>query len=539
MGVLTATRPEPLCPTPLELRALTSPETRDALAAVADAFRTSQEDLRPLGGRPAGCYQINVTVQAAPSDQTVAAFSDSAAWAEPQLACPQPGSTASPCPEPLRDVGPHPDVWLPASATEYQRVADAVRRPESAVSLGVPFTVARSPAVLAVSRRDGLTGRARAGETDADLVRAATAQGFTVRGAAPLSSDTALVHALHLPAGTGTDDPAPRGDDTAVICDAATATGQRRALLITEAEAAALFDPTMPGRPSCLGQYADPYTAYYPRDVPGLDLTFVPVTWRDAHADTAQRTEAVRRFAQWLRSPDGLRELGREGFRGADPKARPTTAPLLRDVFVRDPGPPPPPPPAADVDALVRRYGQPGGRRDVLFAVDVSTSSYSGSRAATIRSVLSAAVGGLAADDRYGIAAIPGSTGTDGHPAAPLPLGTHPAADAHRAIGALTAVDDDAPIAAALTGWSDQLARDHAGLPLLVLITDDEDSRGISRPPRGDVPVVVVSTEEFGCKLDFNIELTRAKGACLDASQDLPGRIGRTIAQLTATGGTG
>ncbi|MFI2302815.1 substrate-binding domain-containing protein [Actinacidiphila glaucinigra] len=528
-GWTWAHRPAPLCPAPLELRVLTSPETRAALASVLDVFQDGEATgtTASLGGRPEGCGQINTTVYAAPADRTIAAFRASAAWAEPERACEDGGSgeDGGDCALPLRDVGPHPDVWIPAAGTAPTQVAAETRRPESVVALGRPVTLAHSPAVVAATT--SLEGVGRTGSTAQQLVDAAHAQDVVVRSAEPHSSDAALGQLLHLRPGTRvTTDAVPPADDRALACSARTWLVERRgtqqALLTAESTLAGLVTPALESRPPCLGNQSDPYTAYYPADVPPLDLTLVPVTWETGRADRADRAEAVRRLAGWLRSGPGQRALAAQGFRtdvsGTDAAG---DTPLDSAVFVADPPAGGEPAGRGDIEAALRDHGGAAGtRREVLFAVDVSSSSYSGANVAAVRSVLARASG-----YRYGIAAVPGRT--------LLPIGPNDAAARDAAIRALAPVERDAPVAAALRRWSRALA-DSPGA-LIVLVTDDEDSAR-EEPPDVDVPVLVVSLESYGCSLRFNKAVTEGGGACLAATRDLPNRVAETITRLTSGG---
>ncbi|WP_431949658.1 caspase, EACC1-associated type [Actinacidiphila sp. bgisy167] len=534
-----AHRPPPLCPAPLELRVLTAPETRAALSSVLDAFQDSEADgaTASLGGRPEGCGQINTTVYAAPTDRAVAAFRSSAAWAEPERACAggaeDGGSTdggdgedREDCAMPLRDVGPHPDVWIPAAGTAVTRVLAETRRPESVVALGRPVTLAHSPAVVATTT--SLDGVERTGSTVQQLVDAAHAQDVVVRSAEPHSSDAALHQLLHLRPGTRvTTDAVPPADDRALACSARTwlveRGGTQQALLTAESTLAGLVTPTLESRPPCLGNQSDPYTAYYPSDVPPLRLTFVPVTWETGRADRADRAEAVRRLGAWLGSRPGQRALAAQGFRtDVSGTEEADDTPLDSAVFVADPRAGGRPPTREDIEDALRAGGEAAGtRRDVLFAVDVSSSSHSRANIPLVRSVLARASG-----YRYGIAAVPGRTLLD--------IGAHDAAARDAAIRELASVERDAPVAAALRQWSRALA-DSPGA-LIVLITDDEDSAG-EEPPDTDVPVLVVSLEAYGCSLHFNKAVTENGGACLAITRDLPNRVAETIDRLT-TGGS-
>jgi hypothetical protein len=511
-GYTAANRPAPLCPAPLELRVLTSPETRGAVASVLDAFQESAEGTTPLtgdGSRPDGCGQINTTVYSAPTDKVAAAFRDSAAWAEPERACASSEPTA--CNSPLVEVGAHPDVWIPESSSAYTRVREAAERPESVVDFGTPRTLARSPAVVAAT--EDLPGVERNGSTLAQLVKAADDKDITVRSADPRSSDAALDLLLHLPA---TARSFSATDDRELVCEARTGLSdsppQRLALLTAESTVAALTTD-LDSRPPCLGDSTDSYAVYYPRDVPPLDLTYIPVTWETSHADRADRTAAVQRLAAWLTSPAGQRELATQGFRTTAAAAgswrdyRFAVRPVTGSGSAS----------AARISALLASYAAAGeGRRDVLFAVDVSSSAYSGGNIPVINSLLARAAKSLNPKDRYGILAVPGGT--------VLALGTHSGGQLDAALRALRAVKRDAPISAAL-------ADAPSSLSVLVLVTDDEDSARATAPdPPLKMPVVVVSLEDFGCALAFNKKLTAHDGTCIDTSEDIADRLVEALA---------
>jgi hypothetical protein len=500
-GYAIANRPAPLCPAPLELRVLSSPETRAALASVLDAFQDSTEATTPLttdGARPQGCGQINTTVYAAPTDKAIAAFRDSAAWSEPEHAC---AADDAACRSPLVDVGAHPDIWIPESTAAYTRVLDATRRPESALALGAPHTLARSPVVVAAT--EDLPGVSQSGSTLAQLVASARAKGMTVRSADPRSSDAALAALLHLPVTGSLRSGA--ADDRELACQARAglieSPPQRLALLTSESTVAADVTPGLDSRPPCLGNQTDPYAVYYPRDVPPLDLTYIPVTWETGRSDLPDRSAAVQRLLSWLTSAAGGRHLAAQGFR---PASTPLGAPLATYRFHAHPAlATGATVPLRRLTGLLQSYAASGeAPRRILFAVDLSTSAYS---RGTVDSLLTRATNSLGSTDRYALGAVPGGT--------VLPLGTHSAGERDDALGRLKPVARDAPI--------DSTVRNvPGGYSLLVLITDDEDSPRAAQP-RAAVPVIVVSLEDFGCALAFNKAVTAHGGACVDTSQDL------------------
>ncbi|GAA1924297.1 hypothetical protein GCM10009716_35720 [Streptomyces sodiiphilus] len=328
VGRLLQPGPDPCLPA-LELRILTTPEQEAAIARVLEGFHASPLADRPLGDRPEGCRQIGTTVHAAPTGPAVRALRDSAAWAEPERACPRTTAERD-CAAPLRDVGPQPDVWLPAASTSLARVRDAVERPESALYLGEPETLARSRAVLAVpGSLKGVEEDWRPRHSLGELLAIAEREQLPVRHADPDSSEAALAHALAeslAPDNTGLpeqDEEVP-ADDSRLLC-ALAGEEPRAALLIAEPTAAMLLEESL--GPACLtgsrsrylyGAADAGFTAYYPNDVPALDLTFVPVHWEGATADAADRREAVERLRRWLRSDEGRWALAEQGFRDRD-----------------------------------------------------------------------------------------------------------------------------------------------------------------------------------------------------------------------------
>jgi len=119
----------PPCPTPTELRVLTSQEDLGAIQAVIPAF----EQYEPAH-RHTGCYVVNLTAYAGPSD--------SAAWS---------GFSTGWGPSALSSAGPRPDIWIPTSSAEVSEVASHLPTGLRIKELG---SVGSSPLVVGVP--DGL-----------------------------------------------------------------------------------------------------------------------------------------------------------------------------------------------------------------------------------------------------------------------------------------------------------------------------------------------------------------------------------------------
>lgn len=534
----------PDCETPLQLNVLTTPEYEQSLSRVIEQFERSEAAAEPIGDQPEGCRQISVFVYSAPGSSVVDAFSASASWAEPERACEDGGEET--CIQPLSEVGPRPDVWIPASSMSVDRVETATQSPESDAYLGERTTLARSPAVVAVPGE--LDGVSRTGESLADLLAAAEDQGLSVLRAAPESSDASLAFGAADDSGhiAAADDGVLPQDDASLLCKLAAEGAQESALLVTERTVVSLIDQEQ--GPACLtgtdSAYAyqesaaeGRYTAYYPNDVAELDLSFVPVRWEQASGDEAQRTTATERLRDWLTSAEGRTALAEQGFRDRDAQqeqeqeqetgtATVADTPLNNEAFhysgsvpveARQPG-------AAEVAEYLEQRQQGRGTRRVVFVVDVSSGSLTGERRDTIAGLLRAGIGALSDGDAYGLLATPGGGGSGGSGDAHWELGldTHRSGEADQAIDGLTAVDADARIADALTEGFAALAAGAADddATLLVLITDDEDS--VTQPDRTaateDVPVAVV-TLGTGCDLAFNAALTSGPGStCIEGA---------------------
>ncbi|NEY37049.1 solute-binding protein, partial [Streptomyces sp. PRKS01-65] len=124
------------CRPALELRVLTDPDLEPTIRAAADAYLTS--DGNTTGD---GCRRSGITVYSAGSADAVAALrGQTGAWQEPH----EDGA------HPQRDVGPQPDVWIPASRADAARVR--LGQDTDAVAALDPDEkpLAYSPVVLAV-----------------------------------------------------------------------------------------------------------------------------------------------------------------------------------------------------------------------------------------------------------------------------------------------------------------------------------------------------------------------------------------------------
>jgi hypothetical protein len=361
------------------------------------------------------------------------------------------------------------------------------------------------------------------------LLGRATGADLGVLRSAPASSDASLAHGLRADDGQLGDEGLLLPDDSELLCSLADVASDPEAplpaLLLAERSMVPLVEDEY--APACLtssdsgfvlDEQDDRYTAYYPTDVAPLDLTFVPVRWERASGDTGERALAVQRLSGWLRGEVGGAALVGQGFRGPEAGSlRDDVVTPLRDTVFGgdeiDVGNPVSPDAAAE---YLAREAENRPARDVVFVVDLSSGSYIGDRRTTTQAVLRGALRTLDSEDRYAILTTPGDL--DDSVGEELSLDFHDAADAEEVIGDFEGVSTNADIEEALGEVLGMLSGSVVGTraPLLVLVTDDEDSG--EQPDRSDtpeVPVAVVSLD-LGCEKSFNRELTSHQDLCIE-----------------------
>lgn len=531
---------DPSCATPLELRVLTDPDLEPTLRAAADAYLTS-----PANTTGHGCRRSGLTVYGAGSADAVDALrEDTDAWQEP----------VAEETNPQRDVGPQPDVWIPASSTDVTRVTGD-RRGRVYAELerdDRPFVY--SPVVLAVPR--DLAGPV-AERTDRPLTRLIDDllrrdPQAEVRRTDPEFTTSALLATLGLYDGGGDPGeaerrlapgaPAPRAADLLCALPDDAATDRRTAALAPEF--------LLKSGVGCRQAIRTPRLASYPTDVPGLTPTFVRVRWKDADLDATARDEAVHRFRAWLTEGAGLTVFRDAGFRSAA-GARPLLdADHLGTGVLRDPGRAAADSPRTALESALTRYRGASGPGRVQYLLDNS-----GSMAALWEGpgggpgILRQSLAGLGDQDQYGVWTVSGTSGAR-HDVL-LPFGHHQRADAERALDPRRTTVRDAeadPRTALLAAFDDMAGRgaDDDGPQLIVFLTDDEDHTRLTgahldtvltRARQAKVPVVMVSLDSGACdrgRADAAIA-EASGGRCLDAGDDL----GAALLDEVARAGTG
>ncbi|MFD4788655.1 caspase family protein [Streptomyces sp. NPDC058459] len=539
------------CRPPLELRLLTDPDLEVPVRHAAGGYLMSEANRTAEG-----CRRSGITVYSAGASETVTGFLDQADhW---QI----PGSSGL---DPQRDIGPQPDIWIPATSASVRRTQVIARRPiVTLVSYG---PLAYSPTVLAVPqdiagasvadrtgaplgtlvkrlterRKDADVRRADPEYTDAALLATV---GLYGKGAAMVSEGEASVAQSGLLSPTGGDLLCTLSDRRAAD-GSSTDTDDRTAALVPEflLARAADCDGTLPR----VRRMAE-----YPTDIPPLDPAFVQVDWEGGDRDRQARDEAVRRFHDWLTrekddagGPAGLSALGEYGFRDVH-GAHDRLGPPGRDTgTLSAPGRLPAPSTADAMATALEKYRRVNGPGRVLFLLDSSGSmgtAWEGPSGAP--GILNQSLGGLGADDEYGVWAVAARRG--GPYRELLPLRAHVRAEAEKAVDGAAVQDAEADPYGALSAAIDVMKAKDDGRPqMIVYLTDDEDNDHLARHLQDlrrkaedeHVPVVMAALDSGGCdKGKPDTVIARASGGrCLDTGHDLATGLSDEVAR-TGTG---
>ncbi|MFF2381555.1 caspase family protein [Streptomyces sp. NPDC058108] len=546
------------CAPPLELRLLTDPDLEPAVRKAADTYLTSETNTTGDG-----CRRSGITVYAAGSAAVVAGLRDqSDPWQRPvddEL-------------DPQRDIGPQPDIWIPATAATAARARPTGLR-RSYLSLDpddAPF--AYSPVVLSVPQEIAEASVAdRTGDSLAGLRRKLTRRdgGAEVRRADPAYTDSALLATVGL-YGTGTPDVSRAEKGVEQTGPVSPTAGDLLCALPDDADtdrgtAALVPEFLMVSGVGCDRTTRTLRMAEYPDDVPALAPIFVRVRWKDGDADGAARDDAVRSFREWLTEPGGgsgggkghgagggggLAVFAEEGFRSPSGAHALLSSRVPDSGLIADPGAAPGAAGAEAMETALKRYRNANGPGRVLFLLDSSGSMaglWQGPGGAP--GILKQSFAGLGDRDEYGVwsVASPGGRPYDEI----LAFGPHARQDAERTVDRKAVVQDaEADPYAALGAAVDTMARkgrDDDRPELIVLLTDDEDNdRLTARGHLGEllgrlhdkgVPVVMAALDSGGCAKDGpDRRISEASGGrCLDTSGDLVADLRNEVAR-TGTG---
>lgn len=525
--VLPRLDPPVRCAPPLELRLLTDPDIETTVRKAATAYMASDANRTDDG-----CRRSGITTYSAGAADVVAAFrDDTEAWQQPAT-----GDI-----NPQRDIGSQPDIWIPAASADVER-ANSGTRPAFA-SLGDFQPLASSPIVLAVPESfahdpSRLKGQKLAGLLAGLRTEYPRAQ---VRRADPEFTEAALLatSGLYATAASGRDaektvaqsgPPAPTARD--LLCDLAEVdeVDDRTAVLVPEH----LFTTGV----GCESWSRAVRVAQYPDDVPGLDLTYVRVTWKNAQRDRDARNEAAEGFREWLGGKDGAEVFRADGFR--EPAGGGGTADTAGwavqtvNGTLTDPGPLAGAASGDTMNEALRTYRSANGPGSVLFLLDSSGSmgdKWHGPSGAP--GILKQSLRGLGDEDTYGVWSVGEKEGVS-HTTL-VGFGSHRNADAESTIdkrAEVEAVEAD-PYHALNDAWSFMAKHktDDQHPRLIVYLTDDEErdklteggrlARLLKSARERDVPIVVVSVQQGTCDAGKPNEriAVASGGRCLDANR--------------------
>ncbi len=293
------------CRPALELRVLTDPDLEPAIRAAADAYLTSGANTTDDG-----CRRSGVTVYSAGAAAVVTALGERTdAWQKPREDD-----------NPQRDIGPQPDVWIPATGADVGRVTAAQEDRVFARLEPDAEPFAYSPVVLAVPRGLARTVEQPTGQSLSELVDAL--------GGAPDAGSAPPRPRVHRLGTAGDHGPVRRRGPGTGAADARAAE-QRLArpgrpepsaarLLCTLPDDDAVDDRSAALVPEfllksgvgCHPATRAPRIAAYPDDVPGLEPTFVRVRWEDGDRDAERarrRGEPLPYLADRRERQDGAR----------------------------------------------------------------------------------------------------------------------------------------------------------------------------------------------------------------------------------------
>ncbi|WP_329241223.1 substrate-binding domain-containing protein [Streptomyces sp. NBC_01478] len=525
-GIYTLAAGSPSCGPPLELRLLTDPDLESTVRAASDAYLTS--DANTTGD---GCRRSGITVYSAgAADAVTALHRQSAAWQEPR----------DPDTDPQRDVGPQPDIWIPASAADAERVT-AHPDPDSVVTLtpdSEPF--AYSPLVLAVPEHIAAPESLRTGHQLNELIDELRGRDSHAEVARPDPefTDAALLATMGLYRDAAQPDtaeglvrqpgpPSPTAADLLCTLPDDDTVDNRTAALVPEflLKSGVGCDRTTRSR----------RIAEYPDDTSGIEPTYVRVGWQGATRDQPARDAAAEDFHTWLTGNGGLAVFAADGFRSATGDRVLLDTRSVAPGVERTPGPVPGPN-AVQMDVELAAYRGANGPGRVLFLIDDSGSMEAHWEGASGGpGLLKQSLGGFGSKDEYGVWGVSGLTG--GHFYTELiSFAPHHRADAEKAIDKKAEVQDaEADPHTALLAALDYMA--HRGTDdehprLIVYVTDDEDNNRLTgagldavlkKARSVKVPVAMVSLVSGGCdkgKPDAQVS-DASGGRCLDADEDL------------------
>jgi hypothetical protein len=535
-GILALTGDSGPCAPALELRVLIDPDMEPMMRAATDDYVTS--DANTTGE---GCRRSGITVNSAGSAAVVNALGERTdAWQQPREDD-----------NPQRDIGPQPDVWIPGTGADVDRVTAAAAKQDRIFARLEPEAepIAYSPVVLAVPEvlRAGLEPTGRSLSRLLDDLKGADSRA-EVHRPDPEFTDAALLATTGL---YGDEADARRAEQDLARTERPEPSAVRL-LCALPGSGDAVDDRGAALVPEFLlksGTGCHPLTrarrvAAYPDDVPGLEPAFVRVRWEDGDRDAAARDDAVDRFHTWLTGEGGRTVLGEHGFRSPTGERGLLDAASVPEGLTESVRPARAADPKTMDDTLVG-YGAAHGPGRVLYLLDSSGSMagrWDGPSGGP--GILKQTLPGLGGEDEYGVWAVHG-TGDRTHTEL-LPFGTHGRREAEAALDGADVRDAEAdPHGALLDALAFMKERGSGDdrPQLIVYLTDGEDDGRLAgkaldevldRAGGAGVPVTMVSLSSSGCDQDRPARriAEAGRGRCLDAGDDLVPALHDEVARI-------
>jgi hypothetical protein len=519
------------CGQPTELRVLTSPDS------LAPTRQLMGEYVRATADPVRHCPQVHPFVYATTTAAAAKALADGWAAGDEE--------------NPLDDIGPLPDVWLPDSTVDVRAVDENVR----AAALPSPVRQADSigSSRMVIARLGPLPASGAASSQWSPLVSSVLDSGTGLLAPGPQASATGLMamasylgdgrHAVPLTQARLREQAISRyGGLTAegsldLLCRYDSDPGAAPPAIITSDQLWQWFVNRQPLGDTCTRTVlrTDRASMVRPADTAILDHPFVAFTW-----NTGAQLSAVTALYDWLAGPVGSDVLRTRLY--LDPARRECSESRQQPGGV-DPCVP------ADLDDLKDLYGRARLPGRVLFALDASGSMGDrvGSGGATRLTVAAGAIGQslgqIGPADEFGLWTFSG--GPDGRTEL-VPIGPGDAAHRQEVVDRLAGAhpSGDTPLyRTILSGLATVAAgggRDESRA--LVVLTDGQDTssgmasedavRRVAEINRGTgVQLYVIATGEASCDDASPIRaLTGAgRGRCLNAA---PNQIAGTAAEL-------
>lgn len=507
------------CEKATELTVLTSPSGLNPSTRLIELYDqwTAEQN--------GGCATVNAYVYAAGATESRTAIGQG--WAVDGRS------------NPLSDVGPQPDVWLPDSGLEVNRLDGQVRQ----VRVARDAAVAVSPVVLGVPAtaaaglpREGLswpTLFARVAESGIGVVRpdprvslvgsvaTAALYGNALDGNGGTSSPPVLdPRAVEQWIGGSLDrDAYPLTDSPELLCRHRQLTAPQAAVILSEQDLVRFNQGSLlgggcgaPDRPRAPEEQM---IALYPRTV-ALDHRFVEFTWTQPGSRQAEKVAELR---DWLTGKRGRQALEEVGLRPPDapPESSPAWPGVLRnarfETVLIDP---------VMIDVTILAFLEAQRRSRVLLALDVSGSmeaptpapSGPGTRLSVVTEGILQALPSVRPTDALGLWLFPGGdpSGRTINTAVPVGpprelVGTAPRTQAVSETLVLATPSGNTPLFRAMVDGVAALGpSDDTTANKLVVITDGEDTTSDLSPDQvldgvrdRNVRVFVITVGETSC----------------------------------------